>query len=378
MNKGKNGETKALTIQSIYMLQGGALSTILPILMREEGLSVEQIGIVYSVQPLLFQLIRLFLGALSDFVGRKPFYFLNGAGSTLTLVVYYIAKTPIGFAAGRLLGAVQSACIWAVNRAYLLEQKGGSAKPLFNMRAVTSVFGAIGSVLAGFIVARVSYRPSLLVLLPLSVSIMLLSLTLPETVERRSTKLKEIISTIDLRGKSPTFLAFIALLCIPGFSSGIIRSYVVPLFLKSMELPIERIGALLCLQSLASGITLYFLSLRVDHKNFLLLSGLHSFIGVLAFSFAKESNVVPLILVLGSATGAIIAVYETVTARMAGERSYGLDIGLLMLGFHSGNTLSQAISGFLISSVGYPVLFLISGLGSLIFSIFAQTRLLGR
>jgi len=375
---GRKGEFEALTIQSIYMVQGGALSTILPILMREEGLSIQQIGIVYSLQPFLFQITRLFLGALSDFVGRKPFYFLNGVGSALSLLTYYLARTPIGFAVGRLLGAVQAACIWAVNRAYFLEQRRGSAKSLFNMRAVTAIFAAIGNVLAGFLVAKILYRPSLLVLLPLSAAMMILSLILPETVKRRSPEIKDVFRAIDLRGKGSIFLAFVALLCVPGFSVGIVRSYVVPLFLKSMNLPIERIGMLLSLQSLASGITLYLLSLMINYKNFLLLSGIYSFVGVLVFGFAKDCSVLPLILVLGSATGAIIAAYEMVTARIAGKRSYGADIGLLMLGFHGGNTLSQAVSGFLISSVGYPSLFLLSGIGALIFSVFAQTRLSAR
>ena len=125
MAHSQKGEAKALTIQSIYMLESGALSTILPLLMKEEGLSVGQIGIVYSIEPILFQLTRLFFGALSDFIGRKPFYVLNGIGSLLSFIGYYLARTPIDFAAGRILSAFQGACMWAVNRAYLLEQRGG-------------------------------------------------------------------------------------------------------------------------------------------------------------------------------------------------------------------------------------------------------------
>ncbi|RLG49382.1 MAG: hypothetical protein DRN90_01835 [Thermoproteota archaeon] len=107
-------EAKALAIQSIYMLESSALSTILPLLMREEGLSVGQIGIVYSIEPILFQLTRLFLGALSDFVGRKPFFVLNGVGRALSFLGYYFAKSPIGFVAGRILMAFQGFLISAI------------------------------------------------------------------------------------------------------------------------------------------------------------------------------------------------------------------------------------------------------------------------
>ncbi len=199
------------------MVESSALSTILPLLMREEGLSVGQIGIVYSIEPILFQLTRLFLGALSDFVGMKPFFILNGVGRAFSFFGYYLAKGPIGFAAGRILTAFQGACMWAVNRAYLLEQRGGGTKSLFKMRALTAVFGSIGSLFAGFLISRISYKPSILALLPFSMISIILSLGLTETVKRRSPDIRKVFKTIDPRGRYLGFLVFIGLFCIAGF-----------------------------------------------------------------------------------------------------------------------------------------------------------------
>ncbi len=156
---------------------------------------------------------------------------------------------------------------------------------------------------------------------------------------------------------------------------GITWAYVIPLFLKSMGLSVERIGALLSVQSLVSGVTLYLLSSKINYRRFLLLSGAYSSLGILAFGFADKSTIFPLSLILGTASGAMGAIHEAVIGRIAREGTYGADIGLLMLGLHSGNTIAQAISGFLISAIGYPSLFCLSTIGSLIFSVLAHIRI---
>ncbi len=155
---------------------------------------------------------------------------------------------------------------------------------------------------------------------------------------------------------------------------GITWAYVIPLFLKSMGLSVARIGALLGVQSLVSGITLYLLSSKISYRKFLLLSGVYSSLGIFTFGFADKSTILPLSLILGTASGAMGAIHEAVIGRIAREGTYGADIGLLMLGLHGGNTIAQAISGFLISAFGYPFLFCLSAIGSLVFSVLAHIK----
>jgi len=55
--------------------------------------------------------------------------------------------------------------------------------------------------------------------------------------------------------------------------------------------------------------------------------------------------------------------------KIANEDSYGTDIGLLWTGFHVGETLSLAMSGFLISMWGFIPPFVMSALISTLFYI---------
>jgi len=60
---------------------------------------------------------------------------------------------------------------------------------------------------------------------------------------------------------------------------------------------------------------------------------------------------------------------EGILSNIAKEESYGIDIGLLMMGLHSGNTLSLALSGFLISWWGFTAPFVLSGFIFVVFYV---------
>ena len=212
-------------------------------------------------------------------------------------------------------------------------------------------------------------------MIPFSLVNILIALNLKETVERRSPGIKEVLEQTDPRGRCSGFIKFIGLFCLAGFSIGITWAYVIPLYLKSMGLTVEMIGASLGLQSLASGFTLYVLSSKIEYRRFLLFSGAYSSIGIALFGLADRSTILPLSIMLGTASGAMGAVHEVVIGKIAREGSYGADIGLLMLGLHTGNTVAQAISGFLISWLGYFLLFCLSALASLTFSVLAYLRI---
>jgi predicted MFS family arabinose efflux permease len=212
-------------------------------------------------------------------------------------------------------------------------------------------------------------------LIPFSLVNILISLSLKETVERRSPDIKKVLKQVDPGGRCSGFIKFIGLFCLAGFSIGITWAYVIPLYLKSMGLTVEMIGALLGLQSLASGFTLYILSSKIEYKGFLLFSGAYSSAGIVLFGLADRSTILPLSFMLGTASGAMGAVHEAVIGKITREGSYGADIGLLMLGLHAGNTVAQAVSGYLISYLGYSLLFCLSALASLTFSVLAYLRI---
>ena len=77
-----------------YFVSGGLTLTI-PLLLLERNVDLAEIGIVLSVLPLVFMVVRLFLAALADLVGWARFYLLlNWPGTLVSTLIYFIASSP--------------------------------------------------------------------------------------------------------------------------------------------------------------------------------------------------------------------------------------------------------------------------------------------
>ena len=64
--------------------------------------------------------------------------------------------------------------------------------------------------------------------------------------------------------------------------------------------------------------------------------------------------------VYGIIEGLMSICQEGILTSLSREGSYGIDIGLLMMGLHAGDTISLAMAGFLIEWWGFAVPFLLS------------------
>lgn len=111
----------ALFIQGSTAFISGALSILIPIVLLERNISIQNIGLIFAVYPIVFQLGRISFGVISDFAGRKLFYALNSGFSFITNIIYYFSFSPIGYAAGKFTEGLRDASLWSVNRAFFLE-----------------------------------------------------------------------------------------------------------------------------------------------------------------------------------------------------------------------------------------------------------------
>ncbi|MFQ6065138.1 MAG: hypothetical protein ACE5L6_06650 [Candidatus Bathyarchaeia archaeon] len=81
-------------IQFLNSFISGVLTIALPLLMKERNIDIVIIGLIFACLPLIFQLTRMLFAIISDFLGRKLFFVLNGFLSILSGSVYYLAYTP--------------------------------------------------------------------------------------------------------------------------------------------------------------------------------------------------------------------------------------------------------------------------------------------
>ncbi len=356
-----------ILIQFLNSFISGVLTIALPLLMKERNIDIIIIGLIFACLPLIFQLTRMLFAVISDFLGRKLFFVLNGFLNILSGSVYYLAYTPLQFLLGKLTEGTKSASLWAVNRAFLLEESGRKRKTLIHLRTTFYVSMAIGSLLAGVLIAWLSYTNTLLICVLVGTAVVPVSFLLAERKKRRGFSKKGALHYLDLRKKKRVFTVFLILFLVMGLSFGFKGGYIFPLFLEENKFDTEAIGVFIGLQTLLAGLSLYLFSKKIKLEKLILLGGLLYSLILLLLGFSSHLSAAFLVIVFGFADGLVGGGSEGILAKITGEESYGTDIGLLMMGLHGGTTISLALSGFMIALWGFTTPFLLS---ALIFPIF--------
>lgn len=368
-----NGFKSAFAIQTINAFVFGTISILLPLLMIDRGISVESMGLIFAVLPVISQTTRLLFGCVSDYIGRKKFYLANGLMNIAYLASYYLASTPIGFLIGKIFEGVKDASLWSVNRAYFMDHTDHDhekEKILIKVRGTNAVFEALGMISAGFLVALLLYNNTLLLLIGLSVLLFPNVLMLKDKVKQNlSLNLRAIIKSLDFRHKSKKFKNFVTIFFLLGLSWGFISGYILPLFLTTIGISVEVVGLLLGVRVLFNGLFVYVFSSVWVSKRKILVGGL-AFSLLLAMMAFSNYTILPFIVIfMGMFSGMADAGYETIFVTITDHTSLGRDIGILMIGVHVGMSITQALSGFVITSFGFPILFFTSGMLFALFSL---------
>lgn len=374
----------ALFIQSLNVFISGVVAVILPLVMQERKISIETIGLIFAILPIVTQFTRLLFGVMSDFLGRRLFYLLNALMNLFYLTVYFFAYSPLEFLFGKITEGVRNASLWSVNRPYLLDHSYDKRGILIRMRSISLIFSAIGSLSAGFLLSYLLYSNTILLLILLSLFFLPFASNLEDKVKKKLS-IKEAWKHIDLRNRSKTFKKFLLIFIVKGTATGAITGYVLPLFLKQTGLTVKYIGLIIGLELFLSGIVLHFLISRFTFKTLITLAGIFFSIITILLGF---SNIILrpgseiamilsalLVLMLGIALGVSSASHEIILTKVADHRSYGGDIGLIMTGLHIGFTISFSTAGFIIASYGYGLFFFLSAVLYIIYAAFSYKNL---
>ncbi len=373
MERGFISQTKAaLFIQILNSFISGVLTVVLPLLMTYRNIDVVTMGLIFASLPMIFQLTRMFFAVVSDFFGRRLFFALNGLFNVVSSSLYYLAQTPLEFVFGKVIEGTKSASLWAVNRAFLLEENREKWKALVHLRTTTYVSAAIGSLLAGFLIAWLFFEKTLMLCILVGAAVVPISILLVAG-KKKKFSVHEAFHYLDLRNKEKIFKMFLLLFFTMGLSFGFHSGYVFTVFLSENGFSAETIGVLLGLQTLQAGFSLYFSTKKIRLEKLILLSGLLYSVLFILMGFSSYVFAAFLVVVYGVIDGLLGGGVEGILSKITREESYGTDIGLLMMGLHCGTTISLAMSGFLISMYGFAAPFLLS---ASIFVVFYVTAYL--
>ncbi|MBN2252172.1 MAG: MFS transporter [Kosmotogaceae bacterium] len=339
----------------------GSMDLLVPLLMIERGLDIESMGLIFAALPIISQLLRMTFGIISDFIGRKIFYELNSVMNLIFMGIYYFSYGPYDFLMGKLAEGVRNASLWAVNRAYFLDHSYEQKKVLIQMRGVGSIFSAVGTIAAGALIAWILFESTIIVTMAVAVVAIPQVLKLEDKV-KKDVSLLDIISSFDIRGKNIVFKRYMLVFLIYGLGWGLITGYVFPLFLKIQGYESGTVGLILGIRSLVMGLLTYYVASRFSGKKMVLYGGLVFALSVGLLMFSTEATVPLLVIFTGLAEGFVAANFEYIFVKIVNKKSYAGDIGILMFGMHAGMSFMLAISGFVISSLGFGALFFVSAI----------------
>jgi MFS family permease len=369
-------------IQALNAFIGGVTFIVLPLLMLDKRVPIEEMGLIFAVMPIFMQTFRLLFGILSDYVGRKIFYWLDGLMCTASLVFYYFSASPVGFLLGKMGEGVRDASLWSVNRAYFMDHSKEKEAALIKLRGVDSALGAIGMLAAGFLVVLLFYYNTLLLLIGLSLLILPNVKLMHDAVKfREKLDVRRIVQALDFRRKSAKFKNFIVIFTLLGLSWGFITGYILPVFLQSLGVPVQDIGLLLGVRALCNAGVLYLFTKIWTGKRKIIVGGLlfAFMLGLLALSVSAGVAAVSVLVVLtGLVAGVADAGFETIFVSVSDHNFVGRDIGIIMIGLQAGQSLTQGLSGYVITYLGYPAMFFMAAMLYALFSVASYHNMNGK
>jgi predicted MFS family arabinose efflux permease len=366
---------RILAITFLNFFISGGLTLAIPLLLLDRNIDLIEIGLVISVLPIVFMIVRLFMAAVADSKGWNRFYLLmNFPWSLLSTLVYFIANSTPMFFLGKVLEAFKESSYWAVSRTaiFSLSHKQEEKASTRNI-AVLSLATAVGSAVAGFGIATFGFSFTFGTLITAAVFIAIPGALLWK-IPKQNIKSKKLqfgeIANLRRKGK---------LFWLASMTSVFLRLAFYPLL--NLLLPVfmvQEIGydyltvglAYMLYTFLASIVILGTLRFQIGIKRVIL----QSFIALIAtFMLASSSYYFFVFFVaLSVADGLGTVFYESVIAKATkNSPNVSIDIGLLIVPLRFAEFGSVLYAGVIAQNLGYTPVFAASGIFFTIFSVLA-------
>ncbi len=364
---------RILAITFLNYFVSGGLTLIIPLLLLERNVDLAEIGIVISVLPLVFLVVRMFLAALADLVGWARFYILlNWPGALFSTLIYLIAGSTPFFLLGKITEAVKESSYWAVNRTaiFSLAPRQREREATRNI-AVLRLATALGSAASGLAIAYMGFSFALSILVFASAIIGIPATLLWQTRKQSSRlRIQRVTELLDPRGRDGTFWLVSMTILFFSLAQYPLLALLLPVFM-SQQLGYNYIAigiSYMLYNVIASAITFGTLRISLGTRRVAIQSSLALFASFLLVYSGKYFPA--LFLALALAHGLGIGFFESIIAKATkNRRAISVDIGLLHVPMRFAEFTSVLFAGFVAQSLGYMPMFVSSGIFFTIFSI---------
>lgn len=375
----KQGLANILAMNFFYSMIVAAVATILPLYLLEQGFSVKSIGLVLSVMPLVFLVARILFSAIGDQTGTRPIFFINAITNLASILIYWVAATPLVFAIGKIFEGGRASAFWAVNRTEIYDNSKPSelkdnAIKIVGVRSAGDVFGRI---FAGIILTALSFFNVFISLILLSISQFYLAAKVKD--QHKPIKLDGSISKKIFAKRRKLFWFASLPLCFIGAIDYFLFSFVFPLYMDtSLHMSYAEIGFMIGLFS--ATFTIFIFAFRKSSNDKLLLAALVPFAVIPLALFFTVDKVLFSGLICITAVGWAISFtfFERVVAwATAKSRNVSTEIGMIHAPQRIMEFILLAAGGFIIASFGFAGVFALASL-FVVFFILTMLPLISR
>jgi len=366
---------RILAITFLNFFIKGGLTLAIPLLLLDRNVDLVQIGVVISILPIVFMVVRLLMAVLADSKGWNRIYLLlNWPWSVLSTFVYLIASSTPMFLLGKILEALKESSYWAVSRTaiFSFSPKREGKESTRNI-AVLLLSTALGSAVAGFGIAYFgfSFTFSILIVAAGFIAIPAAFLWKIPKQNFKSNRLRfgEIINPRK-KGKMFWFVSMTSVFFSLAFFP--LLNLLLPVFMvQQIGYDYLNVGIAYMLYNLiVSIVILGTLRFSLGIKRVILQSSIALFATFLLAS--SSCYFFALFLALAVAEGLGWFFYESIIAKATKDKpNVSVDIGLLIVPLRFAEFGSVLYAGLIAQYIGYAPVFASSGIFFLIFSFLA-------
>ena len=366
---------RILAITFLNFFIKGGLTLAIPLLLLDRNVDLVEIGVVISVLPIVFMIVRLLMAIIADSKGWNRFYLLlNWPWSVLSTFVYFIASSTPMFLLGKFLEALKESSYWAISRTaiFSLSPKREGKEAARNI-GVLLFSTAVGSAVAGIGIAYFGFSLTFSILIVaagfIAIPAALLWKNPKKNFKQSHLRLGEIVNPRK-KGKMFWFVSITSVFFSLAFFP--LLNLLLPVFM------VQQIGydyltvgiAYMLYNFIASIVILGTLRFSLGIKRVILQSSIALFATFLLASSNPYFLAPFLALAVTQGLGWIF--YESIIAKATKDQpNVSVDIGLLIVPLRFAEFGSVLYAGLIAQNLGYAPVFASSGIFFLVFSVLA-------
>ncbi len=360
-------------IQSFF---ASALAVALPLYLMNRGISLEEIGIILSLSPLVFLLVRTLSAMVAEVVGTRLFFLATSASEIAASLTYMLASTPAMFGLGKFFEGSAYSFFWSVNRTKVIQKEESKDASLAKLLTVRMVAATAGIGAAGFLM---SMSFALLFQVLAAAGMISLATSYFFWKGRGSEKTIEPARMLDPRQRGRAFQDACTSIFFLLSMVAVFFSFLLPIYMHNeLMLPYEAIGGMLMMFYLAVALGSHTaLEFGLGGNRLLFFQDI-SVPLIFLIPFAS-AYIFPLLLLIGFGLGVSYAVQEKMIVKAVGAGKYvSVDVALLHAPGRVGEFAAFALCGFAIVLLGSTFLFAASALLFALFVHFSRKALSGK